>query len=212
MIHSPFHVVDNFISALQCETLVKNLGLTCPDVDLNGQPLKYERHIPSELSGNILNGIEEIFPLLERRYSAEISEVNLMFQQYWENPKAPAEQLGCESSKFLRKKWCKVKDIDLVGFIWLKDFHDDVPLDPRIEVYGGKIEFPTYNFSLTPTRGTLVMYPGTPHFITAISHVLLGSLEQIKVTMKLKKDGAAWAYSGADYPGSYQEWFFGEEQ
>jgi hypothetical protein len=94
----------------------------------------------------------------------------------------------------------------LVGFLWLKSYHDAVPLDPRIEVYGGKIEFPTYNFSLTPVEGTLVIYPATPHFVTAISHVMLGSLEQIKFNIKLSN----WAYDPSNFPGTYKDWFFGE--
>lgn len=207
MTHSPFHVVEDFISPLQCETLVQRLALRTPDYAENGQPLKHERHVLPELSGTILSELDALSPLLERRYGAEVvGDPALLFQQYWENPKSPAEGMGCENSKYVRKKWVKVKDVDLVGFLWLKSYHDAVPLDPRIEVYGGKLEFPAYNFSLTPVAGTLVVFPATPHFVTAMSHVMLGSLEQIKIGLKLKN----WAYDPAQFPGSYQEWFFAE--
>lgn len=209
MIHSPFHVVPDFISPLQCETLIKGLALKQPDHDEAG-PLKYERHLPPEYAGRILAEIQDISSEIEHRYNGTLGESHLLFQQYWENPKVPAEVLGCESSKFLRKKWSKTKDVDLVGFIWLKDFHNSVPLDPTFEVYGGKIEFPTYNFSLTPTRGTLVIFPAGPHFVTAISHIMLGSLEQIKFSAKLTCDGQPWQYYPAQYPGSYQDWFLSE--
>ena len=212
MIHSPFHVVENFISPLQCERIISTLGLSRPDVAENGQPLKYERHVPVDIAGSILSELNALTPFIEQRYDATVTgDSGLLFQQYWENPKVPAEVHWAEGWKYLRKKWNKVRDIDLVGFIWLKDFHTSVPLDPRVEVYGGKLEFPTYDFSLTPVRGTLVLYPATPHFVTAMSHVMLGSLEQIKVIIKLTKDGAPWSYQPSNFPGSYQDWFIPEE-
>jgi hypothetical protein len=208
MTHSPFHVVENFISPLQCEELVKQLALRVPDRDEKGAPLKHERLVPVEYGGNVVSELNAIAPLIEQRYGAEIfGESQLVFQQYFENPKVPAEPHCAEGWKFLRKKWTKTKDIDLVGFIWLKDYHASVPLDPRFEVYGGKLEFPAYNFSLTPVRGTLVMFPATPHFVHAMSHVMLGSLEQIKITASLRRGGLPWIYNPASFPGSYQEWF-----
>jgi hypothetical protein len=135
-----------------------------------------------------------------------------VFQQYFEDPKNPCEIHGCESAKYMRKKWVKTKDVDLVGYLWLKDYGGGVPLDPRFEVYGGKLEFPAYNFSIVPQRGTLVLFPAGPHFITAVSPVLVGSLEQIKITVKLKNpNGEMFIYQPSNFPGTYQEWF-SEEQ
>ena len=205
MTHSPFHIIEDFISPLQCERIVKSLALTRPNYDEAGNPLKYERLVPIDISGSLLSELDAASPLIEQRFGAPIvGDAALLFQQYFENAKKPAEELGCENSKYSRKKWTKVKDVDLVGFLWLKSYHDAVPLDPRIEVYGGKIEFPSYDFSLTPVAGTLVIYPATPHFVTAISHVMLGSLEQVKFNIKLKD----WAYNPANYPGTYKDWFF----
>lgn len=207
MIHSPFHVVEDFISPLYCEKLIKGLALSKPSISENGQPLKHERLISQDLSGLILSELDAQIPLIERRYgAAPVGEPALLFRQYWENSKAPAEAMGCENSKYSRKKWVKIKDVDLVGFLWLKTYHDAVPLDPRIEVYGGKLEFPAYNFSLVPTAGTLVMFPATPHFVTAMSHVMFGSLELIKINVKLEN----WSYDPQAYPGTYQDWFFSE--
>ena len=207
MNHSPFHVVENFISPLQCERLVKGLALSHPNYSENNEPMKYERFMPPEFSGSILSELDALSPLLEQRFGAEVVGVpSLLFQQYWENSKAPAEGMRCENSVYKRKKWEKVKDVDLVGFLWLKSYHDAVPLDPRVEVYGGKLEFPGYNFSLTPVAGTLVVFPATPHFVNAMSHVMLGTLEQVKICLRLKD----WVYEAKNFPGTYQEWFFAE--
>ena len=207
MIHSPFHIVEDFISPLQCEMISERLKLKTPNLDTSGEPMKYERSVPAELSGNILSRLDGLSPILAARYGAEFrDQPSLLFQQYWENPKAPAESIGCENSKFSRKKWVKTKDVDLVGFIWLKTFQGVPPIDLRSEVYGGKLEFPSYNFSLTPVCGTLVLFPATPHFMTATSHIMLGTHEQIKVNIRLRD----WEFDLAKYPGSYQEWFMSE--
>lgn len=211
MIHSPFHVVENFISPLRCEQLVQKFALKVLDLDETGAVMKHERLVLGEQAGDVMSELDALIPLLERRYNAEVfGEPNLTFQQYHENPKMPAEQHGAEGWKYLRKKWTKIKDVDLVGFLWLKTYHAAVPLDPQFEVYGGKLEFPTYNFSLTPQRGSLVFFPATPHFIHAMSHVMLGSCEQIKVTMRLRVNGLPWVYNPSSFPGSYQEWFVEE--
>lgn len=207
MTHSPFHIVENFISPLQCERLIDRLALKAPNIGENGEPLKYERYMPLDLSGTIASELDALSPILEQRYGAPFAaDPTFMFQQFWENVKTPAQGLGCENSKLVRKKWQKIKDVDLVGFLWLKTYHDSVPLDPRIECYGGKIEFPAFNFSLTPSAGTLVVFPATPHFITAISHVMVGSLEQVKIGIKLSN----WEYDPRRFPGNYKDWFFSE--
>lgn len=209
-IHSPFHVVENFISPANCEKIIAEFGIGEPSLDENGYPLKNERLIKDAgFSRLIQEAILDAGQDIQDRYNATIKGMEVpRFQQYFENAKKPCEPHGCENSEYLRKKWVKRKDVDLVGYIWLKDYGSGVPLDPRFEVYGGKLEFPAYNFSLVPQRGTMVMFPAGPHFITAVSPVLVGSLEMVKFGIKLAigEDGI-WLYQPEDFPGTYQEWF-----
>ena len=209
-IHSPFLVVENFISPSICEKLISELGIKDPTSDEAGKVFKNERILKdTEYVHLFKSRIQEHVSTIEQKYSASVVGMeNPIFTQYFEDAKNPCEPHGCENAKYLRKKWVKVKDVDLVGFVWLKDFNNGVPLDPRFEVYGGKLEFAGYNFSLVPQRGTLVLFPAGPHFITAISPVLVGSLEQVKFSIKLKADNqGGWVYQPANFPGSYQEWF-----
>lgn len=208
--HSPFHVVENFISPANCERIIKEYGISEPSFNEKLQPVKNVRFIKDPgLSQLLQNAVLENGQDIQDRYNGTIRGMETPhFQQYFEDPKNPAEMHGCESSKYVRKKWVKTKDVDLVAFVWLKDYGSGVPLDPRFEVYGGKLEFPGYNFSLVPQRGTMVMFPAGPHFITAISPVLVGSLELIKFGVKLTvgEDGI-WLYTPENFPGTYQEWF-----
>jgi hypothetical protein len=74
-------------------------------------------------------------------------------------------------------------------------------------VFGGKIEFPAYNFSLVPQRGTLVLFPAGPHFITVISPILLGDLYQIKLNVCINAQGGGrWFYQPQNFPGKWSDW------
>lgn len=205
---SPFIVVQDFLSPLTCEKIIEDITVLQPDLDAEGNPKKLERH-HIMWEKEIANRFRDIVPEVEERYNSTYRGLEQpVFQMYPENAKVPAENPGCENSKYLRKKWVMYKDVDLVGFIWLKDYNDQVPLDPRHEVFGGKLEFPAFNFSLVPQRGTLVMFPAGPHFISVISPILLGDLYQIKLTVSIKeKNGAKWFYQPQQYPGKWQQWF-----
>ena len=208
--HSPFHVVEDFISPAKCEKLIEEFGIREPSLNEDGQPLKHERILKDpEVISMIQQAILEEGDAIQKRYNGLIKGMETpLFQQYFENPKKPCEGHACENSKFVRKKWVKTKDVDLVGYIWLKDYGSGVPLDPRVEVYGGKLEFPAYNFSLVPQRGTMVMFPAGPHFITAVSPVLVGSLEHIKFSIKITDlENGIWLYQPSEFPGTYAEWF-----
>lgn len=209
--HSPFHVVEDFISPANCERIIAEFGISEPSIDEDGHPIKNERLIKDPaLSRLIQDAVLEHGQDIQDRYTGIIKGMEVpRFIQYFENPKKPCEPHGCENAKHSRKKWVKTKDVDLVGYVWLKDYGSGVPLDPRFEVYGGKLEYPSYNFSLVPQRGTLALFPAGPHFITAISPVLVGSLEIIKFGIKLTadEDGGIWLYQPENFPGTYQEWF-----
>ena len=204
---SPFIVVQDFLSPLTCEKIVNDIKIAAPDIDESGNPKKIERH-NLFWEQELVQRFREIVPTIESTYNAEYRGLEKpLFQYYPENSKAPAEGPGCENSKYVRKKWVMYKDVDLVGFVWLKDYNENVPLDPAHEVYGGKLEFPAFNFSLVPQRGTLVLFPAGPHFISVISPVLLGDLYQIKLSVSIKSDGNRWFYQPQNFPGTWQQWF-----
>jgi hypothetical protein len=210
MIKSPFVVVQDFLSPLQCEKIIDTIHVDQPDVDKDGTPRKTEKH-NLFLENDIAERFRSLIPDIEQTYDCAYHGLEKpLFQYYPENAKTPADGPGCENAKYLRKKWVQYKDVDLVGFIWLKDYNDNVPIDTRYEVFGGKLEFPVYNFSLVPQRGTLVVFPAGPHFITVISPILLSDLYQIKLNISIKAtDGSRWLYQPSGFGGDWKSWFEG---
>lgn len=212
-IKSPFHIINDFLSPKNCDEILKKVQRTVYDTDKEGKPLPYMT-INQEIEQMIFPRLEPIFPELEERYDANyVGTEHMMVFGHPEDPKNPAVTHGCDNSKYVRRKWVRYKDVDLTAILWLKDYNNVVPIDPRTEVYGGKLEFPVYNFSFTPQRGTLVFYPAGPHFITATSPVLVSDLYYIKFNIKLtNKDGSIWLYQPSNFPydkkrGLLQSWF-----
>ena len=205
---SPFLVKQDFLSPLLCEKIINEVHIDAPDTDLAGNPKSLER-FSLKWEHEIASRFRELVPEIEERYDCTYSRLAApVFQYFPENAKEPASKPGCENSVYVRKKWVKNKDVDLVGYLWLKDFNGSPPLDPRHEVFGGKLEFPVYNFSLLPQRGTLVIFPAGPHFISVISPVMLGDLYQIKLQVNITtKEGVLWLYQPSNFPGKWDEWF-----
>jgi hypothetical protein len=200
--------MQDFLSPQVCEKIVDDIRVLSPDVDENGIPRKLER-FNLFWENDIAERFRDLVPSIEETYDCVYRGLEKpVFQYYPENAKTPAENPGCENSKYVRKKWVMHKDVDLVGFVWLKDYNSDVPVDPRFEIFGGKLEFPAYNFSLQPQRGTLVLFPAGPHFITVISPIMLGDLYQVKLNVCINsKNGGRWFYQPSNFPGTWQQWF-----
>lgn len=204
---SPFLVVQDFLSPAVCEVIVKELHIDVADKEKD-KPLMMERQHPiiaSEIAMTFQNHVSE----LENHYGVLYKGLEVpVFQFFPENPSAPAQAAGCENSQFVKRKWVMTKDIDLVAYVWLKDYNETAPFDPDFEVYGGKMEFPVYDFSLVPQRGTMVIFPAGPHFIKLISPIMYGDLYQIKLNIKVSMpDGTRWLYQPNQFSGTYKDWF-----
>jgi len=201
-VKSPFLVYQDFISPKLCEQIIDKISLVEPTTDDDGFPVKMER-LNAESQDIIFSKFKEHIPEVESHYNLKYRGTEEILFQYFPVSKGLAEEPNCANSKYLRKKWVKVKDRDITGILWLKDFNANVPIELKTEVYGGKLEFPQYNFSLHPQRGTLVLYPAYPHFITAISQILVGELYCARFEISAEN----WLYQPANFGGTWDQWF-----
>lgn len=200
---SPFLVFQDFLSSQECDDIAKEVRIN-PDVDPDGIALSMERHyLP--LEEKIFIKFKKQIETLENHYTGfkYRGTEHLVFQQFPANGKL-AEEPHCENAVYKRKKWVRVRDRDLTGILWLKDYKDTPPFSVEKEVYGGKLEFPVYNFGFQPQKGTLVIYPANERFISLTSTVLVGELQCIR--FHICGEGV-WIYDPLNFPGDFRTWF-----
>lgn len=198
---SPFYVMEEFISPLQCENIVDSCDFFVPDTDKHGTNIKTIK-TNDKVDQIIYNKMRGIIPQLQTYYNFEYKGTErTQIEWYPVNSNQPPLS---ENSMFLRGKWVRIKPRDFTAILFLSDFNDLIPFDSEYDVYGGKLEFPQHNFGFNPIRGSLIVYPSDPHFINNTSTILVGNLFQARIHISAKD---IWMYDSSKFPGNYTTWF-----
>jgi hypothetical protein len=204
-IKSPFIIVQNFLSPLQCEMFCDSVDTTLPDVDADNNPVMTKKTNPDVDKLIVDKLIDD-----EAAHDALMSHYDILYEGTerptieWFPQDCIGNKLHSENAHFTRGKWLRVHQRDLTGVIFLSDYNDKIPFDGEFEVYGGKLEFPQHDFSLNPQRGTLVIYPSGPHFINHTSKILAGEAFQIRFHIRAEPQ---FIYDSKNFPGDYRSWF-----
>jgi hypothetical protein len=200
---SPFLVFQHVVDADLCYKIAADLRVQ-PSVDEDGvaQPVARQH---KEHETTLFNVIKQYIPQIEKHFGIKYRGTErLVFQQFPVTNGQMAEQPHCENAVYKRKKWIRVNDRDLTGVIWLKDFNDAPPFDLKKHVYGGKLEFPVYNFGFQPQVGTMVVYPACERFISLTTSIQVGELQLVR--FHICADGL-WLYDPKNFPGDMRTWF-----
>ncbi len=198
---SPFIVYQEFLSPLLCEEIIDEMDVTVPDTDPYGDPIPSIRH-NKKSEKFIFDRLQQILGTIQEYYRVEYRGTEKMLFEWY--PQGSTGKLTCDSCDFVGKKWVRTRDRDITAILFLTNYNETPSFDDTYEVYGGKLEFPTHNFGFNPERGTLILFPGTPHFINAVSPVQVGDLFQIRIHIATK---TPFLYQPADYPGNFFSWF-----
>jgi hypothetical protein len=200
---SPFLVFQHLLEPEFCDKIAQDVRVE-PLKNDDGILQATERYHPqSELS--VFEKFQPLIPTLEEHYTGfkYRGTEHLLFQQF-PVTNGNAEEPHCENAVYKRKRWLRVKDRDLTGILWLKDYQESPPFDVKTQVLGGKLEFPVYNFGFQAQKGTLVIYPACERFISLTSAILVGELQCIR--FHICGEGL-WLYQPEDYPGDFRTWF-----
>lgn len=204
MSKSPFLIVKNFISPLECEAMVDSANRNFPNTDINNKPIKtivklpvYERRVWERLS--------EFFDNIEKYHNVEIDSLSGMDVE-WYPAKSTQEGTRCENSKYFTKEWKIINDYDFTVVVFLKDSNMTRAFDEDFECYGGKLEMVNHRFGFNPERGTAIIFPSNQYFLNATVPPLLGDLFQLRLHIICDK---RFKYSPQNYQGDHSVWFKG---
>lgn len=198
---SPFIIYQEFLSPLLCEEVVHLMNVTTPDFDKYGKPMPSIRH-NDKAEQFIFERLQPNFKSIERHYNVEYRGTEKMLFEWY--PQGSFGKLTCDSSEFMNNKWVRTRDRDMTAVLFLCDYSNSPNFDALYEVYGGKLEFPNHNFGFNPERGTLVIFPSTPHFVNGISPIQISDLFQVRIHMATK---TPFLYQPSDFPGNFLSWF-----
>ena len=198
---SPFIVYQEFLSPKMCEEIVDLMNVTVPDVDKYNNPLPSIRH-NNKAEQIILGRLKQLFNGIEKYYNVDYRGTEKMLFEWY--PQGSKGKLACDSSEFIHKRWVRTRDRDITAVVFLSDYSESAQFDSLYEVYGGKLEFPTHNFGFNPERGTLIIFPSTPHFINAVAPIQVGDLFQVRIHMATQ---SPFLYQPGDFPGNFLSWF-----
>lgn len=198
---SPFLIIEDFLSPLTCEEIIENLDLLFPDTDKDGNPVpKINHHEVNELI--MFDRIRGIVPQIEQYYEIQYQGTESMAFEWF--PEGTEGTVVSENSRYLRKKWLRTENRDITGVVFLCDYQETTPFDSDYEVYGGKLEFPQWQFGFNPRRGTLVLYPSVPNFLNKTTTIKAGELYQVRFHIAAK---TVLLFDPKLFPGNYKVWF-----
>lgn len=201
MTKSPFFIIDDFLSPLECEDIINRSHFEFPNKE-NGTPIKSSTQ--NVLTQNrILPYLEDMIPAFEEYYSVEHGGIlPFAIECYPEGCKP--EGIRAENSVRRDGKWARINEHDFTGIIFLKDSSTDVNFDDYFEVYGTKLEFPTHQFGFMASRGQLIIFPSAPNFINYTVSPKLGDMYQIRFQMIMM---TPYKYDMNTFSGTYKDWF-----
>lgn len=199
---SPFYIIDEFVSPLQCEDIISRLGNKFPQFDSNENVLCTPK-VNTLTEMRLMPHIKDLIPELEKYYGFEYAgTTRFIFNWY---PKGYSDQsIICDNSTKTKNGWKKTKEYDFSGMIFLNDYQSETPFDPYFEVNGGKHEFVTHKFGFNPKRGTLIIHPSGPNFTYSISPILEGELNVMRFNITAVDD---YKYDMNNFRGNYKTWF-----
>lgn len=201
---SPFLIVKDFISPLECERIVGAVENGLPDCDNSGRELKTVR-FNSLYQKRIWEAFEDYFSYIEDWFSVEIDYLTALDVE-WYPANCIQENARCENSMFIANAWKLTNNYDFTVIIFLKDYNASSNFDEEFEVYGGKLEFPNHQFGFSPQRGTAIIFPSNQYFINVTKSPEYGDLFQMRFHVVCSK---RFKYDPKQFNGNYKTWFPG---
>lgn len=198
--HSPFLVIEEFISPLLCEEIVDNSNWIEPNYNINDKPIKTEKS--DSINEQILyNRLLGIIPTIESHFNVKYKGTQSITFEWV--PQGANSLARYENCSILNNKLVRTKNIDFTAVLFLCDYTTENISE--FECYGGKLEFPQFKFGFNPQKGTLIIFPSDVNFLNSTSQVLYGDLFQSRIQLTMTE---TFYFSINQFPGNYTNWFY----
>lgn len=199
---SPFILDENFLSPETCEEIILSMRHTVPNRDHRNNPIKTIKFNPiAEL--RLMPLIDDLLDKAEEYYDTTIVNTKeFAFEWYADGYNAITPT--SDNSNFLGGKWIKMKDIDFTIIIFLSSSKGSDLYDTVTESFGGNLEFINHDLTLSPTAGTMLMFPANHYFLNTVSDVSLGNCNFVRIHVT---SSTPYQYSPAKFPGDRRTWF-----
>lgn len=204
MIKSPFLIVKDFMSPMECETLLGSIDISIPNYDQNDDPIKTVLRLPI-FQQRVWNRMEEYFSDIEDYYSVEVDSLTPVDIE-WYPERCVDEPKRCENSRYFNNKWKLINDYDFTVVVFLKDYNNKRDFDEEFECYGGKLEISNHGFSFNPVRGMAVIFPSNQYFINRTETPQFGDAFQLRFHIVCSE---RFNYNREHYQGNHSIWFKG---
>lgn len=199
---SPFYIVDEFISPLQCEDIIERLDNRFTQKDNAGNILSIPK-VNRLTEMRVMPSFKELIPDLETYFDFKYLGTTKFIITWYPTGYNNTSTI-CDNSMRTREGWKRIFGYDFTCLIFLNDFRDSAPFDEYYEVKGGKHEYITHGFGFNPTRGTMIFHPSSPNFEYSIAPILAGNLNVIRFNVKAETE---YEYNMNNFQGDFKTWF-----
>lgn len=197
-IKSPFLIKEQAISNKICDQILFDLQ-NFEDMTPLSEPHQISDDVVQDI---ILDYVPQWKEEIASYYGVIVSKVENI--EFWNIPEGVEYKANCDNSKFYNNVWIRTSAVDFTSLIFLQNTADHTPLDPRYEIFGGRYEFPQYNFGFNPTTGVMITHPSDPHFINGFSTPIGTDLFVIKIKYSCND---LYLHDPKKFPGDITCWF-----
>lgn len=197
-IKSPFLIQEAALSNKVCDQILFDLQ-NFEDMT----PLSEPHQISDEVTTDLLMDYAPAWKnMISSYYGVDVAKVESI--ELWNIPEGFDYKANCDNSKFYNNVWIRTSPVDFTSLIFLQNTAEHAPVDIRYELFGGRYEFPQYNFGFNPTTGVMITHPSDPHFINGFSTPLGADLFVIKIKYSCKD---LYLHDPKQFPGDIACWF-----
>ena len=189
-IKSPFLINQDYLPIKLCESLI--------DIAFVKDDSFFSEHLADE---RLHAYIQQLNIQIETHFNTKIKSTISSYDTYDTNV---SETHRADNSVFKNGTWYRNKDIDFTTIIFMKDGNTKPPIDTNTEVFGGKLEFPTFNFSFNPEVGTSITFPAYPNFLNLFTPPKIGTNHILRLS---HESDIMFEYDHSKFPGTMNDWF-----